>query len=56
MFVENSYQSGHVLIDANGDLVLFSARLQDDGLYRCQALNVIGTAMTDVRLKVKREL
>ena len=55
MFVEKAYQDGHILVDANGNLVLFSARLRDDGLYRCQALNLVGTAMADVRLNVRCE-
>ena len=55
MFVEKSYQDGHVLIDANGDLVLFSARLKDAGMYRCQAVNTIGTAMVEVQLNVLRK-
>ena len=53
MFAEKSYQSGHILIDANGDLVLFSVRKDDQGVYSCQALNLAGTATADVRLNVE---
>ena len=55
MFVEKSYQDGHMLVDANGDLVIFSVRFTDEGLYRCQAINLAGTITAEVRLSVKRK-
>ena len=53
MFVGKSYQNGHILIDAEGSLVVFSAKSQDDGLYGCEAVNTIGATMRDVRLNVR---
>lgn len=53
MLAEKSYQNGHILVNANGDLVLFSVRQDDEGLYRCQARNSAGSATAEVRLNVE---
>jgi len=45
----------HVVVTEDGDMVIYSVRIEDDGLYKCKAHNDLDEISTEVRLTVQRK-
>lgn len=52
MFIETSYEDGHIFVNSEGDLTIYNVKFEDEGDYTCQAVSPVGQITSIANLQV----